>query len=284
MADSNKYHSGAWHGVIADDWRDELANLDRWLAEHPGEVVASYPSRRVTRVKTARGIVYVKEIYALTDTGLKGKDFVSFLKWVCRPSRAVQAFAISELLLNSGTNCAKPVLGARKRSGCLYPTDIFITEEVKAPVLSDILAKEKDPTRLNKLVFTLGRELCRLHRAGFVHGDCILRNICLEPSSTVHCVDNQVGTVYYLDNDRSKYKDWYCFWISPRRNVSQLGYSIMRITNDTSLTKIFLNSYGEAYRSACGKELYDRNALLQEITTRYRQRLQADKKRNVSAG
>lgn len=284
MADSKNYRSGAWHGVVANEWRDELAQLDRWLAEHPGEVVATYPSRRVTRVKTARGNVYIKEIFALTDTGLKGKDIVSWLKWVFRPSRAVQAFAVSDLLLNSGINCAKPVLGARKRSGSLYPTDIFITEEVNAPILADILTKEKDPARLNKLVFTLGRELCRLHRSGFVHGDCILRNICLEPNSTVHCVDNQVGTIYYLDNDRTKYKDWYCFWISPRRNVAQLGYSIMRITNDSSLTKIFLNSYCEACRSTGGKEPYDRNALLQEISLRYRQRLQADKKRNVSAG
>ena len=176
------YSSGRWHGHIAADWQAEFQDFEHWQFEHAGDTVVSYRSRKVCRVQTPRGTLYVKTIWGLTDAGMTGRDPLSFLKWVFRPSRALAAWRISQRLLDAGFHCARPVLAIRRRSLAGYPTDVFISEEVSAPVLSEVLPNFSAEQQLD-LARLLGRELQKFHAAGFVHGDCILRNLCLNPDN-----------------------------------------------------------------------------------------------------
>ena len=211
------YSSGKWKGLIAADWQEEIPDFDQWQPGHPGETVVSYQSRSVCRVQTPKGRIYIKKIRALTDAGMNGKDWLSFLKWVLRPSRALAAWRISQRLLAAGFHCARPVLAIRKRSLSGYPTDVFITEEVDAPVISELLPALQAPQQLALAEF-LGRELHTFHAAGFVHGDCILRNLCLTAENKL----------VYLDNDRTRKNGVAGIFHWQLRNLAQIGYSARR--------------------------------------------------------
>jgi tRNA A-37 threonylcarbamoyl transferase component Bud32 len=217
MSMDSRYSSGNWRGRIAADWREELQDFDLWSLEHAGEIVVSYRSRKVSRVHTPKGTLYVKTIWGLTDPGMTGKDPLSFLKWVFRPSRALAAWRVSQRLLEAGFLCARPVLAIRRRSSLGYPTDIFISEEIAAPLLSDMLPGMSVEEQAD-LAILLGRELRKFHAAGFVHGDCILRNICLTSDKKL----------VYLDNDRSKVKGVTTIFSRSVRNLAQIGYSARR--------------------------------------------------------
>ena len=231
------YSSGSWHGRIAADWQAEFQDFEHWQLEHSGDTVVSYRSRKVCRVQTPRGTLYVKTIWGLTDAGMTGRDPLSFLKWVFRPSRALAAWRISQRLLAAGFHCARPVLAIRRRSIVGYPTDVFISEEVSAPVLSEVLPNLSAEQQLD-LARLLGRELQKFHAAGFVHGDCILRNLCLNP-------DNEL---VYLDNDRSKV---YGVTTRPFRNLAQIGYSARRCGAGSDFPVILFEEY--AWQAGWGK-------------------------------
>ena len=211
------YSSGRWRGRVAAGWQAEFQDFEKWQFEHAGETVVSYRSRKVCRVQTAKGTLYVKTIWGLTDAGMTGRDILSFLKWVLRPSRALAAWRISHRLLAAGFHCARPVLAIRRRSRVGYPTDVFISEEVTAPVISEILPNLTAKQQLD-LARLLGRELQKFHAAGFVHGDCILRNLCL----------NSENELVYLDNDRSKVRSVITIFSRSIRNLAQIGYSARR--------------------------------------------------------
>ena len=210
------YRSDAWRGRVLAAWQDVFARLDDWL-EVPGEVVVSYDSRQVQRRETANGTVYLKRIWALTDAGIHGSDWFSALKWIGRPSRALACWRISRQLLAAGFRCAEPVLAARRRNCFGYPEDLIVTAAVPWPTLEAVLAAKKaDDGR--DIVALAARQLREFHKAGFVHGDCILRNICLDGD----------GRLVYLDNDRTKRPgplNLFCSW---KRNLAQFGYSLRR--------------------------------------------------------
>jgi len=213
----SRYSSGKWRGRVASDWQEEFSDFDQWYQEHDGETVVSYRSRQVRRVRTARGTVYVKSIWGLTDPGMTGQDLLSFLKWVFRPSRALACWRVSWQLLEAGFHCARPELAIRRRSSLGYPSDVFISEEINAPMISDLLPKMAAGEQAD-LALLLGRELQKLHAAGFVHGDCILRNICLTSGKEL----------VYLDNDRSKVRGIASPFSRSIRNLAQIGYSARR--------------------------------------------------------
>ncbi|MFA6929506.1 MAG: lipopolysaccharide kinase InaA family protein [Lentisphaeria bacterium] len=227
------YSSGSWRGYIAADWQQEIVDFELWQREHPGETVVSYQSRKVCRVQSAKGTVYVKTILALTDPGMTGKDWLSFLKWVLRPSRALATWRISQRLLAAGFLCARPVLALRKRSHWGYPNDVFISEEVTASVLSEVLPR-LNPSQQLELAKLLGLELQKFHAAGFVHGDCILRNLCLSAENKL----------IYLDNDRSKKRGLWAPFCRSIRNLSQLGYSARRCGAEPDFVVEFIQVYG----------------------------------------
>ena len=229
MGESVHFHSvDGWRGLVADElWRREFDDLDRWLRDHPGKTVVSYPSREVRRVETPHGVVYLKYIRALTDAGLAGREWFSWLKWVCRPSRALATWRISQRLLDAGFDCPAPVLAARRRLRG-YPHDLFVAREIPLPNLWDA------PGDATELVRTLAAETARFHAAGFAHGDYILRNLCLNPAT---------GQLVFLDNDRTwrplpPFRAHY-----QKRNLAQLSYSLLRRFEDLEVPRAFLKGY-----------------------------------------
>ena len=232
---SLSFQSSGWRGLVADDvWARLFQDLDEWLAANPGKMVVHYDSRDVRRIQTPLGIVYLKEIRALTDAGMHGEDYFSWLKWVCRPSRAIETWEASMALLQKGFLCPSPILAVRKRQGGI-PRDLFISAEVPLPNLWDVLPDRFTDTTL---VDFLASNLYQLHQAGFVHGDCILRNLCY---------DGHQNKLVYLDNDRT--------WLPPaifrkhlqRRNLAQMAYSILkRFGEDAS--RHFLECYAQTGR------------------------------------
>ncbi len=258
-----KYIRHGWRGYIAAEWQDIFSEPGQWLADNPGQLIVSYPSREVRRLETRRGVIYAKIIRALTDPGLSGRDFISFLKWYCRPSRAIATWRISNQILQAGFHCARPVLALRRRSGWGYPLDIFVSEEVQAPVLSESLPQWRHD--LAKLAAILGRELAVFHQAGFVHGDCILRNLCLDAEQRL----------VFLDNDRSKRRSrFWPFWIY-RRNLAQLGYSARRLDLPESFVQQLFNAYAQAAQWTEQRATAETTALLNAINRRLRGREKA---------
>jgi len=219
--DEVKFSSGNWRGLVDARWRDEFSDLDKWIAECDGKMLVEYPSRYVKRVETAHGVVYLKYILALTDAGLQCKDKFSALKWYCRPSRAIACWNISCKLLENGFLCAEPVLAARRRDGFKRPIDVFISAEVPYPRLQELIMEADSETRLRLLEET-AVQLHEFHQRGFVHGDCITRNLCMTPEHKL----------VYIDNDRTKQPSCLNFFCAPERNLAQLGYSLRRTLPD----------------------------------------------------
>lgn len=266
MPIDSRYTSGSWKGRVAANWREKLQNFEQWNRDHAGEIVVSYRSRKVSRVHTPKGILYVKTIWGLTDPGMTGKDPLSFLKWVFRPSRALAAWRVSQRLLEAGFLCARPVLAVRQRSSFGYPTDVFISEEVAAPLLSDILPNMSESEQ-EKLALLLGRELRKFHAAGFVHGDCILRNICLTSDEKL----------VYLDNDRSKGKGITTIFSRSKRNLAQIGYSARRCGAKAEFPVLLF----EEYARQAGWSPVQSQKLIKRLCTGIEKRLQNRLKREA---
>jgi len=257
-----KYNVAPWRGYLSSDWQDIIHAPEQWLADNPGELVVSYPSREVRRITTPKGVLYVKIIRGLTDRGLTGRDPGSFLKWYCRPSRAIATWRISWQILAAGFRCARPVMAVRQRSQWAYPTDIFISEDVQAQEISTLLPQYQGPAAQAELAAILGRGLAAFHSAGFVHGDCILRNLCLD-------ADNQL---VFLDNDRSKKRGWRHPFCSSRRNLAQIGYSARRLDLPEAFVQKLFSEYSIAAQWAASRATAVSASLLTAINRRLQQR------------
>ncbi len=257
-----KYNRAPWQGYIAPEWQDIIQEPEQWLADNTGELVVSYPSREVRRIKTPNGVLYVKIIRALTDQGLTGRDLGSFLKWYCRPSRAIATWHISWKILAAGFCCARPVLAVRKRSHWLYPTDIFVSEDVQAKEVSTLIPEYQEPAKQTELATILGQQLGAFHSAGFVHGDCILRNLCL----------NANQQLVFLDNDRSKKRGWQTPFCSSRRNLAQIGYSAQRLGLPESFVQKLFSEYAIARQWSDNRVTAVSASLLSEIKRRLQKR------------
>ena len=223
-------HAQGWNGLAATQEFAALAErLDDWLARSPGTLVVRYDSRYVRRIDLPSGTVYLKHIRALTDAGLDGREWLSWCKWVFRPSRALATWRISRRLLEAGFRCPEPLLAVRRRRR-LYPTDVFISAAIPYP---DLWQDASLPPA--ELARFLAAELARFHDAGFAHGDCILRNLCR---------DTAASRLVFLDNDRT--------WQPPallrrhyqRRNLAQLAYSLLRrYDGQPEAARLFLDAY-----------------------------------------
>ena len=230
MKNGLHYHTeNGWDGYVSDEaWQEVFRDLDTWLQVHPGTTIVAYPSREVRRVETPLGVVYLKYIRALTDAGLTGREWFSWAKWVFRPSRALATWRISQKLLAEGFACPVPVLAVRRRRHG-YPNDLFVSLEIPRPNLWDEPGDSPD-----ELIRLLAAETTRFHEAGFAHGDFILRNLCLNPS-TRHLV--------FLDNDRTWRPMPGLRWHYQKRNLAQMAYNLLRRFETIEVPHAFLQEY-----------------------------------------
>ncbi|MFA6816895.1 MAG: lipopolysaccharide kinase InaA family protein [Lentisphaeria bacterium] len=254
------YNNYGWKGYIAEEWQDDWKNIGLWMSDNPGKIIVKYKSREVRKIKTSRGVVYLKDIYALTDAGMAGKDWLSWMKWYCRPSRARATFMVSQKMLSDGILCAEPLAGLRMRSSSGLPRDIFISREVHGEILSQKLAALEEKRKIHEIIRSVARQLELFHRKGYVHGDCLLRNLAFSSD----------GKLIYLDNDRTKYDRWYKLFCRKKRNLAQLGYSILRVTNRRENLNIFLEEYRKKAHWPLDIEYKN---LVRSIVSRYLKRM-----------
>jgi len=226
------YQSHGWHGRIAKGWQHLFDDLDYWLAANPGESVVSFPSREVRRVETPAGAVYVKILRSGGGGVHDTRGWVGKLKWLARPSRAEAIRRISQTLLDEGFLCAAPLLAARRRSPAGWPTDLFISREIRSSLLAQRLhLHEVDQAR--RLLAQVADELRRFHQAGFVHGDCTPYNLALTDE----------GRLVLFDNDRTVRSPVWLRRQRQRRSLSSFGLRLTQLMQSLDPFREFLARY-----------------------------------------
>lgn len=260
MGNFVKYNCNGWQGFADAEFASQIGDLDSWLAGSEKVPVVSYPDRDVYRTQVGGDTYFVKYIRALTAPGLTGKDRFSWCKWVLRPSRAIHTWKISRELLDADFNCPEPVLAVRRRiSG--YPNDIFISRAVDAKDAWELLGNFDMPeTERRKIVVSIAEETARFHNAGFVHGDLLLRNVCIDGD----------GKVVFIDNDRTKRSG------ASDRNLAQMGYSLMRRFNNPVWLHLFFAAYSllRPLSPSC------RHSIVKGVMKRYYRRVKTIAKQN----
>jgi hypothetical protein len=141
--------------------------------------------------------------------------------------RARRAFTMGEALRAAGFQTPAVVLvGERAGDGML------VMRHVGGEELTAVLAGlERAAKRV--LLATLGREVGRLHRAGFVHGDLVPPNVRLAE-----------GRLVLLDNDRTR-RSRLLVRLAGRRNLVQLGRFVVPGVTVTDRARV-LRAYARA--------------------------------------
>lgn len=199
MNDYEAFASGAWRGLCLKGYADEFRKLDDWLENSHSRIIRDLPLRRISVHERQNGeIWYVKTLAGLGDFK---QALIASLKWRFRPSRALHILNVSRELEAAGFSCPKVLLAARKRPWRPWgkPTDtIIMTAATGRPVSDWLFGKDGGPTlsgdARKEMLRRIGRELARLHNAGFVHGDCHPGNYCWREEDEHFC---------YIDNDRT---------------------------------------------------------------------------------
>lgn len=142
--------------------------------------------------------------------------------------RAVRAFRMAGALARAGFGAPAPlVVATRGQEGLL------VTREVAGTALATVVARFGPGARRAKraLLAALGREVARLHAAGFVHGDLVPPNLLVAD-----------GGFVFLDNDRTRRLP---FAVGARRNLVQLGRFVVPGVGLTDRARV-LRAYADA--------------------------------------
>ncbi|MGI5922662.1 MAG: hypothetical protein GX945_01615 [Lentisphaerae bacterium] len=235
------YRSGDWRGIVHPYWQSSLSDLDRWLDDNPGTKVVAKKARSVTRVETPNGVIYVKILHRLQERGSAWKMLISGIKWLLRPSRAIDTFWITDAMLDKGILCPEPILAARRRNALGWPEDVFICREVPYPSLLSLLNAADDASARDAMLVNAAQGIAALHNQGFIHGDCIPGNLCLAPDQSI----------FFLDNDRSSRM----LPLGKRRarlaNVVQFLARLPLSMQQNDVFALFLDSYRQASATIC---------------------------------
>ena len=251
------YVSQGWQGLVRNGWLEPLANLDEFLSAPADRVLANRPNREVRRVVTEHGVLYVKIIKSLSDDrGCNPATLWKHLKWCLRPSRALAVLQVSEQMLSAGIICPEPVLAARQRRWG-YPCDVFITREVRAPTLNQLLVEATDKQQRQQLLEIAARELSHFHQLGFIHGDCLLGNFCLH-----------AGHLAFLDNDRSFRSTGWLLQYHRRRNLQQFCHLLSWRLCNTAGARWFLERYAVYSGWSAGQAARESQLIMAKVRRR----------------
>jgi len=181
-----RWAAEGWRG-----WLDATAQIDPAACLRAVESGSGRASRhaRTMRVSTSAGVLFVKSYPAPGG-------------W-----RATRAFRMGRKLVARGFGAPEVVIAAvRGHAGLL------VTRDAGGEDLASALAR-RSALRTGKraLLRSVGAEVARLHRAGFVHGDLVPPNVRVRGTELV-----------FLDNDRTR-RGRLLVWLVARRNLVQLG-------------------------------------------------------------
>ena len=183
MSELRAWSLDGWTGWCGSD--DAMARS--WLAAS-----ASGEGRRSRHARTLQlGEVYVKRYPAPAGP------------------KALHAWRMGETLRAAGFAVPVPLLAATHAAEGILVTRDVGGDDLLAYVAG--LRAAPQPTVKRRLLARLGREVARLHNAGFVHGDLVPSNVRVVGEGLV-----------WLDHDRSRHSHLLVRF-SGRRNLVQLG-------------------------------------------------------------
>ncbi len=204
MSEYRPFSSQGWRGLVAPQGESlPLDDLTDWLQSAPGTTVRSLRLRRIARLSSPEGenapALYLKVLWGLGDDREKA---LASLKWRFRSSLALKILRVHRDLESHGFLAPRVLLAARFRPWRPWgrPVDLLVTQEAPGRLLADCLCGSRGGLPLQgearqEMLLRLGHELARLHKAGFVHGDCHPGNYLWTEGQDGFC---------YIDNDRTR--------------------------------------------------------------------------------
>ena len=244
-----------WNALVLDEWSGyaPFEDLDGWMQGTGSETIKNTPCRVILKSATPQGVIYTKYMRAQNDGVIQKHEIFPKLKWTFAPSRAQRILKTTAMMIALGHPCPVPLLGARRRSPFGYPHEIFISTEVALPTAEDDFYKRNENTR-PELIRLCGRRLAALHRDGFIHGAFLPRNICPDWSN---------GTVYYLDNDRTKRHAIPQPFFLKRRNLAQFCFNLYLLAEQP--VEPLIEAMVDAYAAELGWSTSRRSAETETI-------------------
>lgn len=229
-----------WKGWRLQSWGDftPFEELDAWLAEPGHDVVLDVPCRTIFKQETPAGTIYAKLMRAQNDGVLRKKEWFSMFKWKYYPSRAKCILKTTAEMLACGHNCPMPILGVRRSNGSGLPTDLYVATELADPTVEQRLMDAGSVQAQKDILAVCGRRLAHFHGDGFVHGDFLPRNTCL---------DMKNERFSYLDNDRTRRWPNVPIFHFKRRNLTQFCFNlyILNHSDDPELPNTFIQAYAD---------------------------------------
>jgi lipopolysaccharide kinase (Kdo/WaaP) family protein len=208
-----RWSAAGWSGWRADDG---AVDVDACLAADARADGRRSRHARTQGVQTAAGTIFVK---SYPPPGA---------------SRARRAFAMGRALAAAGFAAPRALLvGSRAGAGLLVTGDTGGDDLLVA--MARLAAGDSSRRRTKRaLLHTLGAEVARLHRAGFVHGDLVPPNLRWRD-----------GELVFLDNDRTRRGRLPLLARGARRNLVQLGRFVIPGVSVTDRARV-LRAYATA--------------------------------------
>ena len=102
------YRHNGWKGLVSREWHGRPDDLDKWLADNPGQQLVNRCGRTVSRVMAGGEELYVKVVKSLDD-GEGGRCLLCFWKWFkwrFLGGRALKALDGTVAMREAGVLCA----------------------------------------------------------------------------------------------------------------------------------------------------------------------------------
>lgn len=251
MQEIQKFITGRWKGLVREGWQSVFSDI-RQLADS-GEVIVDKPERVVRRIETPNGVVYYKHICGAGT----GRSWY-FLKSLLRTPRSLAIWRVSEQMRLAGVGCPLPLLAV---SSCRFSSfcfeDILVTAEIPFPRVSDLLKDAEDDIARASILQKAGQGIRELHEKGFVHGDCLPGNLCMDDT----------GRLIFLDNDRTVQRSGDFTRPARLRNLLQFSSHALTVLPDQSLLNQFLDSYNQ-HTDSRGRS--EKEAVIRKLQPRIR--------------
>ena len=218
------FRHGRWNGLVDDVFSPHLPQLDTILQS--GTVIVDKPDRIVRRIVLDGKAYFAKSF-------LPSGKISDMLKRAVRRPIPFRLWQIHSEMLAKGIGCATPMLAALNSSG----EHLFICSEITFPTARTLL-KTLPVDKLPVAITQAARAMAKLHRAGFIHGDSLPGNICLDSD----------GTPAFIDNDRTSRIPSFFQAAARKRNLLQFcAHTTFRPEVNNEHYTLFLVEYMKAF-------------------------------------
>ncbi len=209
---------------------DPLLAAERW----PHELLRERASARTLRVRTDRGVVYVKHLTGGKNYESPWRDWYSRLKWLVRPSRSRRVWWTCLRMERAGLGVPGVLLAARRRWGWRVE-DLLVSEAVEGQSLQAMIMRAGSWSEKSALIAKAGEATAKLHDAGFLHGDLLPGNLMVTPA----------GRIVFCDNDRTLPFSRLLPLFLRRRNLAQMAFRLVAMEGEQG-GRTYLDAYFDA--------------------------------------